>query len=52
MCVLKWRARDPVIVMVRSESFWDVVAEVRRDAVDFPLEGVKRLIGEGKQVEK
>lgn len=34
---------DPVIVMTRPESFRNVVAEVRRDAVDFPLEidGVK-----------
>jgi len=29
---------DPVIVMVRPESFRDIVEEVRRDAVDFPLE--------------
>ncbi len=29
---------DPVIVMARPESFGDIVEEVRRDAVDFPLE--------------
>ncbi len=29
---------DPVIVMARPESFWDIVEEVKRDAVDFPLE--------------
>ena len=29
---------DPVIVMVKPEAFWDMVEEVRRDAVDFPLE--------------
>ncbi len=29
---------DPVIVMARPEFFGDIVEEVRRDAVDFPLE--------------
>lgn len=29
---------DPVIVMARPENFRDIVEEVRRDAVDFPLE--------------
>lgn len=29
---------DPVIVMARPENFRDIVEEVKRDAVDFPLE--------------
>lgn len=37
---------EPIIVMTRPEAFGDVVAEVRRDAVDFPLEidGVKEPV--------